>query len=865
MSGKDPSGVGLPPQSGNSNSAQITPVDLATKTPTVAQIRIPSVPTALRPALINSRLAGSNQHLRPQLGPGSPRTTAPLAKAPTGASITMLPGTGKVTVVPASMGQIITPRSAAPGIRQSLSTRPILAQPAPTRPSTIAPQARAAVATPILRGVTPISGTHALTLRAPLPQNLTGSIRLASPQVQWVQTTPSNVSQQGPVPRATSQTTRPINSARPPTVLPVGSRTVTMAAVSFRPTGPLVTQTRPMVSPTAGGGVTLVQTGTKTIVTQNPAGIFKPITTQVSVPGQPVAVKPAAVSNTIPVRVPAGQRVSMVPGTPLAVSLTQAPTHIQVPIVPGAVGPSKARVAVPAQSIQKLVSGNMGGLSMGMMGQVSVAPVQLSQGQTVGARTIQLPYSGQQAKTGTPPSTSIPVARVIPQPSVSRDQQGLAVSAGYVVAGTFLSASRPMDSTSQAGPVNLTVSDRSAFSRGAVAPAMSLPNFTHTTFLYEAGRAEQSSVTITTLPAPSEGLSGQNTANQHHGPATITPARITPILPPGSGTTSQGDQEKTVPGSPRPSILRKRPEGDLTPMKGTQLLTSPGSPPRPDSSGSSTISATSSLPALSGDEQPPPTPTPTIEPSPRKKPRKQQLPPRETTTNISPEWAAVKRELGARDRLEWNTRPEPDWEGRVRNWNSSMWQGSGQGEGMWDQDMNQDQADDEDEMSSDDEREKQPNFIQGKPHMSLLNSYRHTWKSRHNHFLRYSDVKSKDERRPTVNELANQKLVLQKINGWKIYHLSASMEDIVDMESELSKRLQDVGRRLEEAANKDVSKELIKVQELIKANIQRSKVIQDQVSEAKDNSQSIFEHKPKIQDIIVKYQSKRSLKGRRDN
>ena len=62
-----------------------------------------------------------------------------------------------------------------------------------------------------------------------------------------------------------------------------------------------------------------------------------------------------------------------------------------------------------------------------------------------------------------------------------------------------------------------------------------------------------------------------------------------------------------------------------------------------------------------------------------------------------------------------------------------------------------------------------------------------------------------DERRPTVNELANQKFVLQKINGWKIYHLSASMEDIVDMESELSKRLQEVGRRLEEAASKKLS------------------------------------------------------------
>ena len=32
--------------------AQVVPVDLATKTPTVAQIRIPSVPAGLRPALV---------------------------------------------------------------------------------------------------------------------------------------------------------------------------------------------------------------------------------------------------------------------------------------------------------------------------------------------------------------------------------------------------------------------------------------------------------------------------------------------------------------------------------------------------------------------------------------------------------------------------------------------------------------------------------------------------------------------------------------------------------------------------------------------------------------------------------------------
>lgn len=70
-------------------------------------------------------------------------------------------------------------------------------------------------------------------------------------------------------------------------------------------------------------------------------------------------------------------------------------------------------------------------------------------------------------------------------------------------------------------------------------------------------------------------------------------------------------------------------------------------------------------------------------------------------------------------------------------------------------------------------------YVVKRPNISLLHSYKHNWKSRHNHFLRYTDVKPKDERRPTVTDLANQKQVVQKINGWKVYHLSTQMEDLV--------------------------------------------------------------------------------------
>ena len=36
-----------------------------------------------------------------------------------------------------------------------------------------------------------------------------------------------------------------------------------------------------------------------------------------------------------------------------------------------------------------------------------------------------------------------------------------------------------------------------------------------------------------------------------------------------------------------------------------------------------------------------------------------------------------------------------------------------------------------------------------------------------------------DERRPTVNELSNQKGVAQKATGWKLFHMAAQIEDLV--------------------------------------------------------------------------------------
>lgn len=65
-------------------------------------------------------------------------------------------------------------------------------------------------------------------------------------------------------------------------------------------------------------------------------------------------------------------------------------------------------------------------------------------------------------------------------------------------------------------------------------------------------------------------------------------------------------------------------------------------------------------------------------------------------------------------------------------------------------------------------------------------SWKNKWGSRLQHYRRPSEVRPREERRPTVAEIAQQKHVLQKLNGWKVYHLTAQMEDIADLEKQVS-------------------------------------------------------------------------------
>ncbi|XP_027211196.2 histone deacetylase complex subunit SAP130-A isoform X2 [Penaeus vannamei] len=410
------------------------------------------------------------------------------------------------------------------------------------------------------------------------------------------------------------------------------------------------------------------------------------------------------------------------------------------------------------------------------------------------------------------------------------------------------------------------------------------------------------------------------------GPGGQAPAPL-PAMKPGA--------------SPRPSILRKRPDSDGTPLKAAKNLTaalclpmpSPPSPKRPDSrgngnasSGSTTISANSSpglqIEELDGNsggaatgnsaelrtppsiKQEPPEDATVVLPrqpvlcsmsetsaglttgivtttlnvpqphlsvtsmhgasqaladglSPRKKPRKQQLTGNELQEARSseddldhPPVKKTKREIAEDNHdLEGSEDEGGGWSEPGGGSSGGSYGGSGGGLGG---------ANASNAVNA-------TVVITNRPTMSLLSSFRQTWKPRHNHFVRHTDVKPKDERRLTVNEIANQKMALQRVNGWKVVHLSGQVDDLVELESDVVDRLHLLLTSLEKRTHgrkpyKDFDKDINRLSELVKANIQRSKIIKDQMTEARTQMEKLFEHKGKIVEIMTKYSSKRSVR-----
>lgn len=77
-----------------------------------------------------------------------------------------------------------------------------------------------------------------------------------------------------------------------------------------------------------------------------------------------------------------------------------------------------------------------------------------------------------------------------------------------------------------------------------------------------------------------------------------------------------------------------------------------------------------------------------------------------------------------------------------------------------------------------------------KPTASLLQTYNQSWKIANNHFMKYSDVRVRDDfRRPNVMDLANQPRIVQRAEGWKTHLIGSEIQELVSRLKKMCRKL----------------------------------------------------------------------------
>ncbi|KAJ8729992.1 hypothetical protein PYW07_017030 [Mythimna separata] len=148
----------------------------------------------------------------------------------------------------------------------------------------------------------------------------------------------------------------------------------------------------------------------------------------------------------------------------------------------------------------------------------------------------------------------------------------------------------------------------------------------------------------------------------------------------------------------------------------------------------------------------------------------------------------------------------------------------------------------------------------------LSSSYVCGWRSTALHFTRPSDVRRREPRTRDIVAIASQKHVLTSAEGWKVHHLTAQMDDLMSLESDVGEQLAGLLRALETASGRALSSlqpHSHTILELLKGNIQRSKIVCEGIQEAREDILRVFTHRNFVSDILTRQADKRCFRKHR--
>ncbi|XP_059419792.1 histone deacetylase complex subunit SAP130-like [Carassius carassius] len=150
-----------------------------------------------------------------------------------------------------------------------------------------------------------------------------------------------------------------------------------------------------------------------------------------------------------------------------------------------------------------------------------------------------------------------------------------------------------------------------------------------------------------------------------------------------------------------------------------------------------------------------------------------------------------------------------------------------------------------------------PNRV--RPPITLLRHYRNPWKSAYHHFQRYSDIRVKEDKKGTLQDVANQKGVVCRAQGWKIHLCAAQLMQLTNLERDVYSRLTTLQEGLVPKKKAGASDDLHRINELVQGNMQRCKLVMDQITEARDSMLKVLDHKERVMKLLNKNSSTKKL------
>ncbi|EPQ03847.1 Histone deacetylase complex subunit SAP130 [Myotis brandtii] len=128
------------------------------------------------------------------------------------------------------------------------------------------------------------------------------------------------------------------------------------------------------------------------------------------------------------------------------------------------------------------------------------------------------------------------------------------------------------------------------------------------------------------------------------------------------------------------------------------------------------------------------------------------------------------------------------------------------------------------------------------PPITLLRHYRNPRKAAYHHFQRYSDVQVKEEKKAMLQEIASQKGVSCRAQGWKVHLCAAQLLQRTNLEHDVYERLTTLQEGIIPKKKAATDEDLHRIDELIQGNMQRCKLVMDQISEARDSMLKVLDH-----------------------